>query len=191
MAKHTFTAAYSFKYRFQCEHCGQTTEWKDACFREQIEYEAAAFEGKEIRLVAEKQFIEDFNKKKVPALRAKVEAGEYNVVYGDLDGRCLNCKKQQSWETIEGLGWIFGGGAFLGILALIAWGMYNSGAVSGNGKRQLAGLLLGLFGAGGFLLCMFLGIWRARKNATIRRDMQNVTVQRKPEFSWLSVKPPV
>ena len=184
MAKYTFTAIYSFKYRFQCEHCDQTTEWKNTCFRGQTEYQASVFEGKELRLAAEKQFIDEFLKKKVPALREQVKTGEYNVVYGNLDGCCPNCKKRQSWEKEEDLGWIFGGGAFLGVLALIAWGMFNSGADTGNGKKQLAGLLLGLFGAGGFLFSMFLGILGARRKAAIMSDTENVTVRRKPEFSW-------
>ena len=57
MAKHKLMLTYPFKYRFQCEHCGQTTEWKDVCFKGETETDE---DDKEARLNIENNFKKEF-----------------------------------------------------------------------------------------------------------------------------------
>jgi hypothetical protein len=153
--------------------------------QEQKQYQSAALEGKGPRLVAEKEFKEEFAKK-IPALRERVEGGDYDSLstFGGLNGRCPACKKQQSWEKVDGVGLMAFGIVISAIIAVVGLAMWNSGASSGNGHRQLAGLITGGFGAFGFLFAVCATIWGLNKRAAIRRDMANVAVKGKPEFNW-------
>ncbi len=188
MATHKLTAAYGFQYRFKCEHCGQTTEWLSAMLSEEKEYQSVPLEGKELRLAAGKEFLAEFVEKKVPALREKVEAGDYTIPV-ELDGKCPFCKKQQSWEKVSGTGSILFAIALCVILAFVGRGIFISGAEAGNGHRQLAGLIVGISFALGGLVSVIVLILAVVKKAAIQRDMEKTTVRNKPEFNWPEIEP--
>ena len=188
MAKYTLTQIYPFKYRFQCEHCGQTTEWKDACFKGKTETDE---EDKDARLKIEKEQKEFFHKKVIPILLEKVNKGKYEEVYEVdkktdryVDSRCPNCNKQQTWGKTEGIGAMLFGivmGAGFSVLALH---MYNTGADTGKGKLQIWAIVIGLIGVVAFIFGLLGFIGNIMTIAEKRRETKNVTEKRKPEFNW-------
>jgi uncharacterized membrane protein len=187
MATYNFTAAYKFQYRFTCEHCGQTTGWLPAMITQQEQYTSQPFEGKGIRLAAEENFKKEFARK-VPDLREKIEAGDYTIPVG-LSSKCPTCKKRQSWEKVTELGWLVVVLIICVALAFVGMGMFNSGAESGNGHRQLAGLIIGILFAVAALGGVIALISGVVKKAAIRRDMEKTTVRNKPEFNWPEIEP--
>jgi hypothetical protein len=189
MATHTITSVYNFQYRFKCEHCGQTTEWLPASLQEDSEYKSGLLEGKRNLPIIQQQTDKEFVSRKVPALRKRVEAGEYDLPFGGLDSRCPACKKRQSWEKGMGVGTMAAIIIVAGGIAMFGWSMFTSGASTGNGKRQLAGLIIGGFGALGFLTMLISGIYEVRKKIAVSRDSAHVTVRLKPEFNWSKIKP--
>ena len=191
MAKYKLTLTYPFQYRFQCEHCEQTTNWKNACFKSEVDTDADKFEHPEIEKTNREVFL-----KFIPKMHEEVDNGEYKEIYQKskfgafekFDSRCPKCNKYQSWQTTEGIGlWIFAIAVSVGF-ALFGWFMRESGAEVENGKRQLVGIVIGLFGVIAFLSSLIFCFQLIIKKNKINRDIEKVNIKQKPEFSWPSIE---
>ena len=187
MAKHKLTVTYPLQYRFQCEHCEQTTNWKNAFFK--TEFDTDEDDKEEQKKIEAK--VRDSFLKGIPEMQEKVNNGDYEDVYvrsgknnyDNLNSLCPRCKKYQSWHitNIEKILIVL---ALCVGIALLGWFIFQSGAEAVNGKRQLLGVALGLLGAVGVLFSLIEGIQEIRIKMKISRDTKNVKEIRKPEFSW-------
>ena len=189
MATQTFTATYSFEYRFKCEHCGQISQWETACFREQTEYKDSVFKSEESRLFAENEFDKEFEKK-VPQLQQEVEDGKYNAVYSDFTGQCPNCKKRQSWGKVETLSSMADDGIYGFFIALLT--MYGWSSVFDTSIDVLLKICLVMLSILGTAVCIYffyqvIKVIILRFRLAIKYDSKNANVQNKPEFRWPNI----
>ena len=185
MATQTFTATYSFEYRFKCEHCGQISQWETDSFREQTEYKDSDFESEESRLFAENEFNKEFAKK-VPQLKQEVEDGKYNAVFEGLKCQCTKCKKWQSWGKAPDISGINVSGVFWGMLIIVSL----LGSVF-NATKPIMERIFSFMGCVcGTLLFLFSlnSLFKQVKEIwAFKRDTENVTAQNKPEFRWPNI----
>ena len=189
MAVYDFTGYDDFKYRFQCEHCRQTTQWQNARLFETYSHKDYGNEDLEIRYRINAAFNEAF-KERVPILRQEVEAGKYDAVFDRLDGCCPNCKKMQSWAKRPIGCWLYFTAVASGFLSVfMGYTIY----ISMSEGIQLQPMHLGIvvflvFGVLFFFSSLYLIIDSIIRNSKRKLDSRNVTTRNKPEFSWSNME---
>ena len=178
MAKsYTFSESVPFKYRFECEHCGEQTNWLKATIYGQETVQVGFLESAELK---KKEFQEGFYKYTYPDKKDKIINGKYNES-DDMKGACPKCGMRQSWEsstTNVGL-WI---GAFL--LCLVGGIICLSVLLSKTSSPGFPVLLIGGACLLGIPISLIALISDLVKKAKISADASKTTKRNKPEFAF-------
>ena len=175
----TIKVRSNFKYRFQCEHCDQTTDWiNDSIIQTKNANDQYVFE-KICRSLPRNRIREEFIKR-LPELQKEVEAGNYFPLGGELKGRCPYCNMRQSWEKIINPFILFGVAVFGGLFAWFGLYMFNSGA-SEDSIFKFGFCFIGVVA---FLFGFIGGISRLKMKSSKKSDTKYLIYKRKPEFIW-------
>jgi endogenous inhibitor of DNA gyrase (YacG/DUF329 family) len=177
MGEVTFTISAPFKYRFECEHCGKTTEWLTAEIMHHDTIKVGLLENKEVRRVLfEKGFWEHI----YPEKNQSIENGKYGEASG-LKGKCPNCGKNQSWEAAATPVGMWAG--MMIITPLIAFFCLRT-LISGRPSPGFPVLLIGFACAIGFPISIIALIVNSIKRVKIANDSAQTEKRNKPEFDW-------
>ena len=177
MAKFWVTNNAKFKYRYQCENCGNQTDWIDAVYSTNTDVDSGFMGDKTAAANAETN---KFWSSYYPAMQKRVNEGDYDGI--SLNGKCHSCGSRQSWERNKGAAASIIGGAIIAMLLGIA--LLNFFKVGTANLGQLVRLVMGWLLVAAGPLGLILGIVEIIKQSEVKSSMENTTQRNKPEFQF-------
>ena len=178
MAKFRVTNTAKFKYRYQCENCGNQTDWIYAIYSASTDVDSGFMGGKTAATNAENsKFWSDYS-----AMQQRANEGNYSGI--SLNGKCSSCGSRQSWERDKGSAASIIGGSMVSMLFGIA--LLNFFTVGTGSLGQLARLVIGWILVAIGPIGVIGGIIETIKQSKVKSSMEKNTKRNKPEFQFPS-----